>query len=244
VGSVKMSLLGRRKAGGVLLAIGVLLMMVGLVPSSATAAPTPVVVEGNPKCQDYGLLELTKFESPAAGPSSQDGVTIVLDPTQTTFNWTSTTPIDKVIVKGGPSANVYSYDEATEDTGLMTPLNPGGNRAQISRIDFCYDTAGGPPASPSPSPTPSPGTTPSPTPTPTQQPSPTPSPTRPPGGVTSPSPGVTPSPTSSPGAPQEEIPRTGPATSTAYLLVLGLGLILAGLMLIFGPWNEGKKGER
>lgn len=236
MGSVKTNLLGSRRAAGVPLALGVLLLVAGVFSSNATAAKVvPVQEQGNPACRDYGLLELTKFENPSVGMSMQNGVTIVVDVTQTTFDWMSTTGIDKVIVKGGPSANVYSYDEEDDDTGLITPDNPGGNRARISHVSFCYD-AGGTQASPSP--TPQPTVSPTPSPVASPSPTPTPSPTQPPSVTTSPSP------TSSPGAPTEgQIPRTGPITSTAYLLVLGLGLILLGFVLAFGPWSERNRSE-
>jgi hypothetical protein len=43
--------------------------------------------------------------------------------------------IDAVIMKGGPNANVYEYDEGLGDSGLSTPA--AGHA--ISHVDFCYD---------------------------------------------------------------------------------------------------------
>jgi hypothetical protein len=52
------------------------------------------------------------------------------------FDWSSTLPIDAVIVKGGKGANVFKYDPAaTGDTNLYAPSNKG-----ISHVTFCWDT--------------------------------------------------------------------------------------------------------
>jgi hypothetical protein len=57
------------------------------------------------------------------------------------FDWTSNIGVDQVIAKGGPNANVYTYDpESTGDTGLHAPVNPNNNRFfGLSHISFCYD---------------------------------------------------------------------------------------------------------
>jgi hypothetical protein len=59
----------------------------------------------------------------------------------------SYTPVDGmcldgivVIVKGGPAANVYTYEAGiNEDSGLASPANPGGNIADLSNLTFCYN---------------------------------------------------------------------------------------------------------
>jgi hypothetical protein len=58
-----------------------------------------------------------------------------------TFDWSSTFGIDAVIVKGGPSANVYTYNpESTGDTNLVTPTNPKNEKPYgLSHISFCFD---------------------------------------------------------------------------------------------------------
>ncbi|MEJ5292516.1 MAG: hypothetical protein WHS82_02880 [Candidatus Methanosuratincola sp.] len=44
-----------------------------------------------------------------------------------------------VIVKGGPSANVFNYDCATSDEGLYAPTNPANNKPYgISHVTFCF----------------------------------------------------------------------------------------------------------
>lgn len=59
--------------------------------------------------------------------------------------WSSTVPVKlAVIVKGGPGANVYVYgcgegeECSTGDTGLISPLNQGGNTPELSNIAFCW----------------------------------------------------------------------------------------------------------
>lgn len=55
-------------------------------------------------------------------------------------DWTSNIGVDSVVVKGGPSANRYTYNpEATADTGLHAPANASKKFAGISHISFCYD---------------------------------------------------------------------------------------------------------
>jgi uncharacterized repeat protein (TIGR01451 family)/fimbrial isopeptide formation D2 family protein len=93
----------------------------------------------NPQCEDFGLLEQTRFDPvPSSGSATRDGVTIVITDSESgeavEFSWTSETPIDLVIVKGGPTANLYFYDEETADSGLTAPGRKG-----ISHISFCFD---------------------------------------------------------------------------------------------------------
>ena len=64
-----------------------------------------------------------------------------------TFSWSAAEdedPLDvaSVIVKGGPNANVYSYDdEASSDSGLHAPVNKGKRYFSISQIVFCISPA-------------------------------------------------------------------------------------------------------
>ena len=86
----------------------------------------PTFYEGNPHCDDLGLLTFTQYEG--TGTEEQP------------FGWVSSTPIDAVIVKGGPNANVYFYDEATEGGPVNPPVNPNnGTYYGISHVDWCYD---------------------------------------------------------------------------------------------------------
>lgn len=57
------------------------------------------------------------------------------------FDWTSEWPVSCVIVKGGPSANVYCYSSGSYgDTELFAPTNPNNNNPYgISHVTFCYN---------------------------------------------------------------------------------------------------------
>lgn len=56
------------------------------------------------------------------------------------LTWASTLGIDAVIVKGGQDSNAYVYiPEDNADTGLASPDLAGGQRPQISHVEFCYD---------------------------------------------------------------------------------------------------------
>ncbi|MFA5787777.1 MAG: hypothetical protein WDA71_12485 [Actinomycetota bacterium] len=138
-----------RRAGLTVLALGMLLLVGGLITSAGATTITPVVEPGNPRCSDYGLTELVKFEASGGDllPEGGDAQGVVVtvtgmndDDEPAVFSWTSVVGIRLVISKGGPGANLYWYDPAaTSDTGLTTPINPGENVPGISHIDFCHD---------------------------------------------------------------------------------------------------------
>ncbi len=144
-----------------------LILAIGLMPALARAQAgsasgdgiQPVVVTGNPDCQDLGpYFGFKPFpEPPPVGtyffgsatttpphaPTS-DALTITnVTPSGTYnhFDWVSTLGIDAVIVKGGANANVYNYTpEDFGDTSLHPPVNSGtGEPFSVSHIEFCYD---------------------------------------------------------------------------------------------------------
>ncbi len=116
----------------------------------AAAATVPTYVAGNPKCQDLGFANGFKIEM-KTGFTSFDGTysfdyggvtrrVRITNSTTKTFDWQANVGMDAVIVKGGPGANVFSYNpEAWSGIGLYSPNNSGGNQAQISHVDFCFD---------------------------------------------------------------------------------------------------------
>jgi len=137
-----------------------------LLASAVTVAGTapvfaahvdPVLVPGNPDCGDLGFAIGFKIDPPipgtypfVAGPNTVFTGLSAPDPANSFtftspdgiyFDWTSTLPLDVVIVKGGPDANVYNYSpEETSDTGLHSPINPSnGTPFAISHIEICYD---------------------------------------------------------------------------------------------------------
>jgi hypothetical protein len=135
-----------------LMAAGALL----LVPAAASAASVePVLHEGNPSCSALGYAHGLKFDPPTAGAKSADGMTIDLGIGSgqygTLVDWSASGPIDAVIVKGGPNANVYAYPSgATGDTGLHTPFNDPSKFYGLSHVDFCWNDHNPPPDNPPP----------------------------------------------------------------------------------------------
>ncbi|MBN1999311.1 hypothetical protein JW935_17260, partial [candidate division KSB1 bacterium] len=101
--------------------------------------PDSTYVEGNPKCENEW-----KDDNPSNGTFnvSVNGGTITYTITNMKeISWSSTFPIQTVIVKAGPGANIYDYgpNGATSGSGLLTPFNNGGNRADLSHVSFCYE---------------------------------------------------------------------------------------------------------
>jgi uncharacterized repeat protein (TIGR01451 family) len=135
---------GLTAAGLIAVTAATLLMMVwAIFPTPAMATHvTPVFVEGNPTCGG------NKFDPPSNGTHNVPGFgsITVSNANGSTFDWSSTFGVDSVIVKGGPNANVYTYDppaEAFGDTGLHAPLNDNTPNQDdffgLSHIEFCFD---------------------------------------------------------------------------------------------------------
>jgi uncharacterized repeat protein (TIGR01451 family) len=111
-----------------------------VAPAAHATGPsvTPEVVLGNPKCADFGLTAITKFDPVNSG--TKDGITLTKYD-DLYFKWTSTVAVDWVIVKGGPNANVYKYPiDAFADDGLSAPINPANGKPYgLSHVEFCTD---------------------------------------------------------------------------------------------------------
>lgn len=129
-------------------AVGALVAAASLVavPAAATTGPdvVPVLVAGNPSCQDLGYAYGAKWDDPVSpgGPYALGTGTVSWTHDGTYLTWSSTFGVDAVIVKGGPNANAYVYDPPAEsfgDDGLHSPANASGDPAGISHIEFCYD---------------------------------------------------------------------------------------------------------
>ena len=116
---------------------------------AAWASPTITKVDGNPTCASVGAgLELYKAEpvtSKSFSRGSFSGAIVVRS--GQVFDWSTSSPVDAVIVKGGDTANVYRYTpETTSGTGLHAPVNPSnGNYYGLSHVSFCQDNAPPPP---------------------------------------------------------------------------------------------------
>ena len=151
------------------------------------ASVTPIYTGGtqgpNPTCADLGAaygggqtwLQLEKIDGmPANGTY---GEITIYDVSGQTFSWSSTVPVDAVLVKAGSDNHaVYVYAPTAGSAESMgdTALTHGPSQQGTSHVSFCYDTS-----NPTPTPTPTPVVTPTPTPvvTPTPTPVVTPTPT-------------------------------------------------------------------
>ena len=129
------------------------LFAVASVAAARASSVTPTLHSGNVNsCADvapgtHGI----DLQAPSGSGTFDDGTLrghYTVSGNLTTFAWTSdTVPVNVVVVKGGPDANVYDYGTgAAGDAGLVSPHNGGGNVPAISHVLLCY----GRPAPPSP----------------------------------------------------------------------------------------------
>ena len=117
--------------------------------TGVAAATTVTKVDGNPSCADVAAgMQEYKIDPVPQGSASRGAFSI--DVADRAFDWTSTSGVDVVIVKGGPNANIYRYSpEATSDNGLTAPVNPSnGQTYGLSHITFCWDGSTTPPPTP------------------------------------------------------------------------------------------------
>jgi hypothetical protein len=131
-------MLKHRVATASLVAVcGLLGLLVSVPAAQATdASVSPDLVTNNPKCSDFGLTVIAKFDPVNSG--TQGGVTLTKHDTYY-VKWTSTVAVDWVIVKGGPDANIYKYPVDTfGDDWLHAPMN-GDRPYGLSHVEFCGD---------------------------------------------------------------------------------------------------------
>lgn len=133
----------------------VLLACAGIVTA---ASVDPVLILGNPNCDEYNYIGF-KIDNdaydvpPFAGTyyfDSEHFVTLTTsvictgddceEAEENSLDWISNFPVDAVIVKGGPNANMYVYEPASMgDAGLTPPINERtGFPFGLSHIEFCY----------------------------------------------------------------------------------------------------------
>jgi uncharacterized repeat protein (TIGR01451 family) len=120
---------------------------------ASSVVPTPSD-DTNLKCSDFQLQSFkpTPETAPGGNYAVNGGIISISSNGQGISSWSSTFGIDKVLVKGGPVFNVYTYDpplEATSDSDLVTRTNPSnGELYGLSHVEFCYDGEQPPPKGP------------------------------------------------------------------------------------------------
>jgi hypothetical protein len=116
----------------------------------ACSQSEPIELPDNPSCASLGLSAYAyKVEPVESGTYPLDGALggtsqVTVNVEDLVFDWTATLPIDAVIVKGGPNANLYTYTpEAWSNSGapaLHAPVNPtDGLYYGLSHIELCFD---------------------------------------------------------------------------------------------------------
>jgi len=105
---------------------------------------------GNIACEEVGsyLNSSGRIDyTGGTGPWTVGPITWSTDGTYIT--WTSSVPVQiAVIVKGGPNASVYKYNDdcITGGTELTAPINPNNGKPYgLSNITFCYNECELPP---------------------------------------------------------------------------------------------------
>lgn len=121
---------------------------IGFVSPLANAATvTPTTREGNPTCvdlgYDYGFKPATadgKQNVPGTYTDSATDIKVTFTGGTPQVGWESTVAPAAVLVKGGPRSNEYVYNGSTKsDTDLEAPKNDGGNVANLSHLEFCFN---------------------------------------------------------------------------------------------------------
>src|SRR3712207_5971443 len=107
--------------------------------ASVTHGPDATRVDGNPNCASIaaGYREVKIDPVPQGTTKFGSGVIKV---SGLYFDWGTTTGVDVVIVKGGPNANLYRFNEATSGRWFRAPINgKTGKPYGLSHITFCFD---------------------------------------------------------------------------------------------------------
>jgi len=113
---------------------------------SVTSLVEPITVPGNPSLGAGGYRV-----DPVSGSYTfgdiEITITVYSTPAGEVFDFTSNTPLVKVVAKGGKlGANIYNYNPGVlADTGLHAPVNPSGFWADLSHIDLYFGETPPPP---------------------------------------------------------------------------------------------------
>ena len=119
----------------------------GNTGAASGSGATLTFVRGNATCSDlapsganWSELKIEPVNNGTFTSSDGSFSVTIANSNGRYFDWTSNIGVDVVFVKGGTDGNKYSYDEATSDTGLHSPINPSnGQPYGLSHISFCYD---------------------------------------------------------------------------------------------------------
>jgi hypothetical protein len=133
------------------LAIVAALGMVAVLAIPAVATHVePEFVDGNPTCAGEGFgneLSIGVGDLTAGGTktfsSSAGTIDITASADLKTISFSNAVPpLEAIVIKAGSGGNLYVYDPpVSADTGLVTPLNDGGQQATVSHISVCFGTA-------------------------------------------------------------------------------------------------------
>ncbi len=135
----------RQSVGAVSLATALLLLLSLLFAATSASAET-TLVPGNPKCEDLGLTQLTKWDDIGSGFSVgdtqvQDGVTFTVEAVKeggeiTEISFVSDSWVSALIFKASNAANVTTYDPAVQSGSGVTVETHGA-----SHIELCLGEA-------------------------------------------------------------------------------------------------------
>ena len=139
----------KRLLAGLIVSLCAVFMTASVAQAATT--PTPQYTPGNPTCPTAGLLWSHKWDPPVAGWNDAGHKVHVLDDLKTVdaIDMTGTYNV-LVIVKGGDAANIYTFENIDNVSGLnmQSPLNNGGNVPVISHVTLCKYSPDGPPPPP------------------------------------------------------------------------------------------------
>ena len=114
----------------------------------------PTFIAGNPSCAkgkttyefSSGNINVEIIDGVHTWDAEfPEGFSVVLSEDGRYFSWSfdgGAYCLDglSIIVKGGPDANSYIYEgDVTCGTGLVSPINRGGNVPAVSHVSFCYN---------------------------------------------------------------------------------------------------------
>ena len=114
--------------------------------SATSTAPTPKVVEGNPTCAaaGAGYTDVKIDPVPQGGTTfSGGGLSGAIEVDGVEFDWVTSKAITAIVVKGGPSANVYRFAATKSGYGFMFWVTAEGHEAGIPRPSYTMSGAGG-----------------------------------------------------------------------------------------------------